>query len=482
MRDVELPTRDGQPYDLDFRFRMALGAVDAAKVSQPKDVPRPPGPNGRAIVLNALTRRRSMANSMVDVATQFPRIAHTKLRGEDTYILTHPETILAVMQTHGRDTSKGRGLQVAKVILGDGLLTSEGEDHLRARRMIQPAFHKSRIASYAQDMVGSAVIHEQKWHYGKTIEVVGDMSSLTLAIVGKALFGSDLSGDASEVSEALSAVLERFQFLMLPGARTTFRLPIKRNRDLREAVDRLDMLVQRLITEHRAAGDNGDLLSMMIAAQEDGFAMDDAQLRDEAMTMVLAGHETTAMALSWTWYLLARNPSATQRLHAELDEVLAGRTPTFDDFAALPFTTACVAESMRLYPPAWMIGRRALTDIQVDEWTIPEGSLILASAFAMHRDPRFWPASLGYQPQRWLTAEGRFSESAPGAPRGAWFPFGFSNRRCIGDQFAWTEAVLVLATLASKWRLELTPGTVATAAPAITLRPGGGISMVTHQR
>ncbi len=481
-RNDQLPMRDGQPYDQEFRTRMAIRAVKEARVKQPRGIPRPPGPSGRALAFNTITGRRTMAAAMAEIPRDYPRIAYMRLRSEHAYVLTDPEVIMDLLQTRGRDTIKGRGLQVAKSVLGDGLLTSEGEVHLRQRRMIQPAFHKQRIEHYAQEMVRCSVEHEELWTDGMQVDIATDMSALTLAIVGRALFGSDLTGDAREIGDALTQVLGGFQRQLLPGAAILARLPLASNRHLAENAERLDAMVQRLITEHREAPDNGDLLSMMIAAQEDGHGMDDAQLRDEAMTLVLAGHETTAMTLTWTWYLLDRNPEAARQLHNELDSVLNGRNPEFADIAALPFTYAVIAESMRLYPPAWILGRRAMSEMRVDNWTLPRGSILLASQYAMHRDPRFWDSASSFKPQRWINAEGHFDESAPGQPRGAWFPFGFGNRRCIGDQFAWTEGVLALATLAQRWEAHLVPGTVVELMPAVTLRPKGGIPMTLHRR
>jgi len=474
--------RDGVPYDLNYRTKLARQAIKEAKPKHVRKVARPPGPNGKKIIFNTATRRQTMAEVMAEIPRDFPRIAFTTLAGEPVYILTHPETILQVFQTHGKDTMKGRGLQLAMSVIGEGLLTSEGQTHLRQRRMIQPAFHRKRIESYAQSMVELSVAHEQAWVDGQAIDVVADMSALTLAIVGRALFGSDLASDAREVGEALTEVLENFQRQMLPGMQQFNRLPLPRNKRLHAQAERLDELVQRLIVEHREAGDNGDLLSMMIEAQDEGSTMDDAQLRDEAMTLVLAGHETTAMALSWTWYLLAGNPEVARKLRAELDDVLNGEAPSFQDMGRLPYTSAVIAESMRLYPPAWIIGRRTLADQEVDGWEIPAGSITLASAYAMHRDPRFWDSSLAFKPERWITDEGGYSETAPGQPRGAWFPFGFSNRRCIGDQFALTEGVLVLATLASRWELSLEPGSRVRGTPAVTLRPAGEYRMRVRRR
>jgi cytochrome P450 len=242
--------------------------------------------------------------------------------------------------------------------------------------------------------------------------------------------------------------------------------------------------VQRLVDEHRAAGDTGDVLSMLLSARDDadGTGMDDRQVRDEVMTLVLAGHETTAMALSWTFALLATNPAAAAALHAELDDVLGGRAPTYDDLGRLPVTTATFAESMRLYPPAWTLGRRLTADVVVDGWTLPAGSLVLASQWVLHRDPRFWPDAEEYLPQRWIDGDGRFDESAPGQPRTAWFPFGLGQRMCVGEPFAWAEGVLVLATLAQHWAPELTDGRVPDVDPAVTLRPKGGLPAVLRRR
>jgi cytochrome P450 len=210
--------------------------------------------------------------------------------------------------------------------------------------------------------------------------------------------------------------------------------------------------------------------------------MDDTQVRDEVMTLVLAGHETTAMALSWTWALLADHPEAARALHEELDAVLAGRPPSYDDLQALQTTTAVLAEAMRLYPPAWTLGRRLTADVTVDGWTLPAGSLVLASQWVMHRDPRFWVDAEVYRPERWLRPDGRFDESAPGQPRGAWFPFGLGSRVCIGEPFAWAEGVLVLATLAARWAPDLVDGRVPDVEPAVTLRPRGGLPAVLRHR
>lgn len=448
-------------------------------------VSRPPGPPGITTVAGLASRQRPSTEVFERVAREHPRIAHTRMFGEHVYFLTHPDTVREVYVTNGRFTVKGRALQRSKVLLGEGLLTSEGELWKRQRRLVQPAFHTARIRGYAEQMVATTLEHERdSWYDGRELDLVADLSALTLTVVGRTLFGSDLSGDTGDVGQALTEILTHFQRQVLPGAQLIERLPLPGARRGMAAIAALDAVVQRLIDEHRAAGDTGDVLSMLLAARDDadGTGMDDRQLRDEVMTLVLAGHETTAMALSWTFALLAMNPAAADALHAELDAVLDGAAPAYGDLARLPVTRATFAESMRVYPPAWTLGRRLTADVVVDGWTLPAGSLVLATQWVMHRDPRFWPEADRYLPQRWLTADGRFDETAPGQPRTAWFPFGLGQRVCVGEPFAWAEGVLVLATLAQRWTPELTEGRIPDVDPAVTLRPKGGLPAVLRHR
>ena len=314
--------------------------------------------------------------------------------------------------------------------------------------------------------MSAATVEHGRWAAaGQHVEMAADMSALTLDIVGRTLFGTDLRADAAGVGAALNTLLEAFPGSCCPAAPWS-RASRNLLHQLPNELDGLDVVVQRMIDEHRAAGDTGDLLSMLIAAQEDGRGMNDAQLRDEVMTLVLAGHETTAMNLTWTWYLLDQNPEVAAWLREELDEVLGGRAAQFDDLARLPRTRAVIFESLRIYPPAWIIGRTNTEDIELDGWQLPRGSIIMTSQYAMQRDPRYWPDAFAFVPQRWLTEDGGFSDKAPGMPKGAWFPFGYGKRMCIGDQFALTEASLVVATLAQKWAPEL--------ARTLTCRSWGG--------
>ena len=472
------------PLDLRETARVSMARMAHTDVVIPKDrrrdVARPPGPRGIQVV-----RRFATGNDapwfMVEIERKYPTIAHMNLIGEHTYLLTSPEAIVEAFIGHGRETMKGPGLQGAKAVLGNGLLTSEGEVHLRNRRLVQPAFHRDRVAEYARDMVSLTLDHEAAWRDGQAVDMQTDMSALTLTIVGRTLFGADLADDAQEIGEALEGLLTGMGRYLVFGPKA-LSIPSPPRKRALTSFARIDRIVQRTIDEHRALGDTGDMLSMLLAAEEDGSGFTDAQVRDEAMTLILAGHETTAMTMTWTWMLLAQYPEVAEWLHEELDAVLDGRAPTMDDMSSLPRSRAVIAEAIRLYPPAWIQGRRRLSDIEVDGWTVPEGSITLISQFAMHRSPRWWDSSLAFRPQRWIDAEGNFSEDAPGQPRGAWFPFGWGNRRCIGEQFAWTEATLVLATLAQRWRPELVPGSDITLIPAVTLRSRDGMPMVLRRR
>jgi len=381
----------------------------------------------------------------------------------------------------GRVGRKGRGLEQTRVLLGDGLLTSEGDLHRRQRRLIQPAFHATRIDAYARIMrTAAAELPERAgWADGTVRDMAPDMAALTLRIVGQTLFAADLTDDSTAVSGALAELLGRFQRVMLPGGALLNRLPLPSTRVLMSAIAELDTVVGRLIAEQRAGlGDDGTVLAMLLHARdEDGRPMPDRLVRDEVLTLMLAGHETTANALDWTWLLLDRNRAAADRLHAELDAA-----PANPRLSELPYTHAVIAESMRLYPPAWVIGRRMTADVTLAGWSIPAGSLVLASQWVVQRDARWWPDAHAFTPERWLTADGRYDEAAPGQPRGAYFPFGMGRRVCIGESFAWTEAVLALAALARDWAPTLVPGHPIALRPAVTLRPMHGLRMVLHRR
>jgi cytochrome P450 len=399
----------------------------------------------------------------------------------ELHLVSRPEWIRDVLVTHAASFHKGRGLERAKRLLGEGLLTSEDPVHLRQRRMMQPAFHHQRIAGYGEAMVEHAERLTAGWSDRETRDVAREMTVLTLGIVGRTLFDADVDAEAEEIGEALSTALELFrQTLTLPFFDVLDRLPLPHNRRFEKAKARIDATIYRLIAERRREpGGRSDLLSMLLAASDtegDGGGMSDVQVRDEAITIFLAGHETTANALAWTWYLLSQNPEAESRMHAELDAVLADRPPGVGDLPRLAYTEMVLAESMRLFPPAWIIGRRAMEPYSIGAFDVPERSIVLASQWVTHRDPRYFPDPERFDPERWRP------EAKEARPKFSYFPFGGGPRVCIGEGFAWMEGILILAAVARRWRLLLEPGQSIVPAPGITLRPRHGIRMQLEQR
>jgi cytochrome P450 len=397
---------------------------------------------------------------------------HFRLGPHPVFFFRHPDQVREVLVARNSSFVKGLALQRTKVVLGEGLLTSEGELHKRQRRLAQPAFHRERIQHYGEVMVEKAA--RVRWRDGEEIDVAHEMMILTLAVVAQTLFDADVDDRADEIGDALTQLMLMFPLLRDPLVRAFMRFPIiPQVRRFRRALSSLDQTIYRIIEEHRRAGvDRGDLLSMLLLATDvegDGGAMSDQQLRDETMTIFLAGHETTANALAWTWYQLARNPEIEQELRRELDTVLAGRIPTPADYPRLPYTEMVFAESMRLYPPAWGMGRLSIEDVQIGEWKVPRHSLVLMSQAVTHRDARFWPDPDRFDPLR-FTAEAKAAR-----PKMAYFPFGGGARMCIGESFAWMEGVLLLATLAQQWKLERGPDV--DTQPLITLRPRGPMRM-----
>ena len=440
----------------------------------------PPGPR-RIIPLSGLfAYRKGPLPFFQNLAAQYGDISYFRLGPQEAFFFNHPDYIKDVLVTNHQNFHKGLALQRAKRLLGEGLLTSEGEFHRRQRRLAQPAFHRARIASYAGVMTDYASQTRERWRDGDTLDMSEEMMRLTLGIVGKTLFDADVVSDAQEVGEAMTVVMDLFNTITIPFFELLQKLPLPQLRRFDNAKARLDAIIYRLIEERRRSGeDRGDLLSMLLLAQDtegDGGAMTDEQLRDEVMTIFLAGHETTANALTWTWYLLSQNPEAEAKLHQELDGVLGGRLPTFADVPQLKYTEMVLAESMRLYPPAWALGRLAMTECEIGGYVVPPKSLVLMSQFVMHRDPRYFPEPLRFDPDRW-TAEARDSR-----PQFSYFPFGGGPRRCIGEGFAWMEGILLIATLAQHWQMRLVPNHPVALKPVITLRPKHGMRMTLTSR
>jgi cytochrome P450 len=457
----------------------------------------PPGPPAglfglrlyRALRDDRLGTLRRLANEYGDVVAF--RVGPQRL-----VLLNHPDHVEDILVTRARLFKKGRALERAKGLLGEGLLTSEGNFHLRQRRLAQPSFHRQRIAGYASAMVRHAGRTADRFHAGEVVDIAAEMNRLTLTIVGETLLGTDVESDAAGVRDALTAVLEAFQITMSPFSAVLERLPLPSVRRYRRAQAELDRIIYRIIEERRRhPDDRGDLLSMLMLAREDdpagdpggtergtgapaseawrGPGMSDEQVRDEAMTMFLAGHETTANALTWSWHLLAQHPDIERRMHEEIDAVLGDRTATADDVPRLAFTRLVLAESMRLYPPAWAIGRRALEDVEIGGCTIPKGTVVLVSQYLLQRDPRFFADPERFDPDRWQPER----SGGKGLKNPAYFPFGRGTRVCIGEPFAWMEGILLLATVGRRWRFEQLDRRPVGLRPAITLRPARGIAM-----
>jgi cytochrome P450 len=428
--------------------------------------------------------RRDPLDFLTRLAARYGDVARFRIGPQQAFLLSHPEHIRDVLVTHHERFHKGRALQRAKRLLGEGLLTSEGAHHRRQRRLAQPAFHRQRVNSYGAVMVECAARTSARWHDAETRDIAEEMMRLTLAIVGKTLFDADVEQDADEVGAALTDVMELFGYLMLPYSELLEKLPLRLPPVVRfqRARARLDAIIYRIIDERRRSPvDRGDLLSMLLIAEDEeeaGARMSNEQVRDEVMTLFLAGHETTANLLSWTWYLLSQHAEVEAKLHAELDAVLeGGRLPVIEDLPALRYTEMVVAETMRLYPPAWTVGRLAIEEHEVGGYRIPKGALVLLSQYVTHRDPRFFPDPARFDPER-FTPEAKESR-----PPFAYFPFGGGVRRCIGEGFAWMEATLLVATLARRWRMRLAPGHTVETSPRITLRPGkAGVLMTLEKR
>jgi len=405
-------------------------------------------------------------------------VVRLRVPGADAFLLNHPDLVQQVLVTEHKAFHKGPTIQAAKMLLGESLLTSEGEHHLRQRRLIQPIFHHERIAGYADAMVRRAEDAVAGWREGAELDAHAEMASLTLAVVGETLFGTQVDEEASAtVTRALSQTLSMFDRVYSPVFRLLVRLPTPTMRRYRRIEADLNRVIGDLIAERRVAGATGDdLLSLLLRADEDGAAMSDAQVRDEALTLFLAGHETTANALAWAWWLLSQHPDVEDRLHAEIDESLAGRSPGVEDLPRLPYTEMVLSESIRLRPPAWAIGRRAIREVRIGEVTIPAGSIVVVSPWLLHHDARWWPEPQAFRPERWSP------EAGAEHPRFAYVPFGGGPRLCVGEPFAWMEGVLLLTTIAQRWRLRLVPGAAVEPRAVVTLRPRNGLPMVPERR
>jgi cytochrome P450 len=401
-------------------------------------------------------------------------VVPTRFGPRRVVLIYHPGAIEELMVTRSRDFVKSPAVQLLRPLLGAGLLMSEGAVWLRQRRLVQPAFHRQRVAAYGAAMTDIAARHIEGWKDGQVLEIHGEMMAVTQAIVAKTLFDADVSDEGHDIIRASNVLAEDFgnRVKSLVQQLVPSWVPTPANVRSRRAIQRLDQVVFRMIAARRKSGeDRGDLLSMLLHAQDadDGSRMTDRQVRDEVMTLFMAGHETTAVALSWTWLLLAENPHVDAKLAGELLTVLGGRLPTVDDLPKLTYAGHVVAESMRIYPPVFAMGRQAVRPTEIGGYRIAQGMIVAMPIWVVHRDPRWFPEPEAFRPERWD------GDQARQLPRFAYFPFGGGPRQCIGNSFATMEAVLLLATIAQRFRLAMVPGQRVTPTPYVTLRPEPGI-------
>jgi cytochrome P450 len=429
----------------------------------------PPGPRGHFLSGNLPEMRRDVLGFYLRCAREYGDCASLRFGLRRIFLLSHPDLIDQVL--HSRNFTKHFALRMNRLLLGDGLLTSDGDHWLRQRRLIQPPFLRDRIASYAPDMVALTLRHLDGWRDGEVRDVHAEMRRLTLAIAAKALFGADVTGEAEAVGQALQDAMGTFNRRLFRVFRIPERVPTPGNLRIRRAIGRLDAVLYGIIGRRRAEGGDRDLISILLAARDEGGGrMTDRQLRDEAMTLFLAGHETTALALAWGWYALSQHPEVVEELSAELRRVLDGRPPTVADLPRLRYTEMVVQEVMRLYPPAHVIGRQAIGPCTVSGYPVGAGATLLMSQWVVHRDGRFFDDPERFHPARW--ADGL----AQRLPRCAYFPFGGGPRVCIGNTFAMMELVLVLAAIAQRFRFTLV-GPPIRPRPQFTLQPERPITL-----
>ena len=440
---------------------------------------RPPGPPGRLLLGNLPDFARDILGYLSSCARRYGDVTRLRLGRFDAYLLNHPDLVDEVLRKQRENFVKHRFFwRHVAAIFGTGLLTSEGDFWLRQRRLAAPAFHPDRIANYGDVMVSYTDRLVDGWRDGETRNVHEDMMRVTMEIVSKTLFDADVESDVEELGRSFEIVLREIAVRFRRPFKIPDSIPTPGNLRYRRGIRRLERLVFRILAERRAdPHDRGDLLSILMSARdEEGNAMSDVQLRDELVTLFLAGHETTAIALSWTWHLLSHHPLVKDRLVKELFDELDRHPATVADLPRLPFADAVVKEAIRLYPPAYVLGREALADCEIGGWRIPARATVFMSPWVMHRDPRWFGSPEKFLPERWLDG------LAARLPRFAYMPFGGGPRVCIGDRFATMEAVLILATVARRYRLERISDDEIVPFPSITLRPQGGVWMKLSQR
>ena len=453
--------------------------VTQEAIVQPVRARLPPGPRGHWLWGNVTAFQADRLGFMREAARQYGGVVSLRFAYRTVWLVTEPEVIESVLVTQARQFRKHFGLRINPIVLGNGLLTSEGDFWLRQRRLAQPAFQRPQITLYASMFTDHTARMLDRWKPGESRDVLPEMMALTLGIASKTLFGADADSQADRVRAALQVIQEEFVRRLMQPIQAPMWLPTAGNRRLKRATNDLDSIIYDFIRQRRASREQrDDLLSRLLHARDEGDAtsMTDKQLRDECLTIFLAGQETTALALSWSWYLLGQHPDVAARVYAEVDFALAGRTPTMDDLPRLPETEHVLLEAMRLYPPAFVVGREALVDTRVAGYACPRGTTILMPESVVHRDPRFFESPDDFRPERWRD---NFEKRLPHC---AYFPFGAGPRICIGQLFAMVEMTMVMAMIAQRFQFTLQPGQAVTTGVQFTLRPNPGVPTILAPR
>jgi cytochrome P450 len=438
----------------------------------------PPGPKGTILGGNIRQLRAGPLDFFLSTAREYGPLSSFRIGPKRMFLAADPNLIEQVLVTDAKHYIKHFGARAFKPVLGNGLVTSEGAFWLRQRKLIQPAFSKDRVQSYAAAMIELTNTMLDSWAEGKSVQIDREFEALTSKIALKTLFDLDDPGNRERFSEMLRLAFDLMNERLRQVVKIPLWVPTLINRRLKQAVAELNKTVEGFIAEGRSRNHAADdLLSRLVFARhEDGRGMSDRQLRDEAMTLYLAGHETTALTLAWTWYLLSQNPDAEAKLLSEWHRVLRGATPTTRHIPKLTYTSAVISESMRLFPPVYVIGREATTDLELGGYRVKRGYTVLMSQWVNHRDPKYFPDPEAFRPERW---EDGFAKRLP---KFAYYPFGGGQRLCVGNAFASTEAAIILPAVGQRYRFTLDPGAVIGIKPQITLLPTNGIPATLQQR